>query len=1248
MTDALIIVRIVRWSPRTCFELRAVRSSLGLFEAVGRREKPRERWCEDIDASIDSPDGSFSRLTYRAWDVEHADPNDTVEESTYRALRENLPSSSAEKQALEHARRHANTTHQTYLDPVGRECGSLARGEPGTADRKIEFRLDVDGNQREVIDPRGLVAFRYHRDMRGRPLHDESVDSGPLWALPDARDRTAWSWNARGLEYERGFDLAGRPMFVHVRGGDGATALDHRVVEHLYGESILDRQDAIRRNLLGRTTAIRDSSGESSVGHYDPTGQSLVAHRRILDDDGSREIDWRTPPAFAAGTFTVTRTCDGLGRPVTDTLPDGTRRRFEYQLSGSVARVLVTTPDGTFTDLPVLRHAEVNARGQRTAVRLGNNIDVAFVHDRDTFRLAQHTVRRGARRLRDERYTYDPIGNLVRIDDPSQDGPEAIIANASVGTRRDYTYDAHYRLRTATGRVHQGLLPHDHVPGTPGAFKQSRHLSLNNGAALERYTRTYELDASGNLTSIRHSGASHNWTTNLWVDPTSNRSLPATDHTDASVTDPGSQFDVAGNVRRLDHLRDISWSWQNTLQRAVVIARPNGTDDAERYVYGADRQRVRRISTRVVHGDIETTEKLYLGDQELLRITRNGAPILERWTTHVGDGTQRLALIHRWTRDDLARETDDVTRSRLRYQLEDHQRSATLELDETGQIISYEEHFPYGGTSNGGSSAWIVRVAPGADDADVTVKTAGSSPTDVFTATARSPGEWGNGLRLSIEPVVEGGNVSSGHFSLGVTRYASRTSPTVVATERFAMLDNNNFAASVNDVAQLVRLTSHASTQPAFNGTLGNKKIQTTTGLSGKTFHVNGRPASLELPAGIAAATPLTHVNIRAMVETAIRKAGAASPVEATLVGATVTLVGGRLWIRTDPRTPGYAPDKRIAITTMATDTLDLNAIGMDAAFASVQEYELVGADDGVAADPTAIKGDPSAKTGLWALENADLFNILCLPITTELDEASAKAVMDAALAYCVRRRAMYIVDIAETVTTPTAAQDWRDANANQIRSPNAAMYFPRVLLPDPKDGYRPRPMPNSGTIAGVWARTDTERGVWKAPAGIDAIMRGVVGFEYTMSDGENGVLNPLGIDCLRNFPVYGQIVWGARTLFGADAQASEWKYIPIRRLALMIEESLFRGTKWVVFEPNDEPLWAKIRQNVGAFMTTLFRQGAFQGSTPDKAFFVKCDGETTTAADRNLGVVNIEVGFAPLKPAEFVVLKIQQIPDLI
>jgi hypothetical protein len=205
-------------------------------------------------------------------------------------------------------------------------------------------------------------------------------------------------------------------------------------------------------------------------------------------------------------------------------------------------------------------------------------------------------------------------------------------------------------------------------------------------------------------------------------------------------------------------------------------------------------------------------------------------------------------------------------------------------------------------------------------------------------------------------------------------------------------------------------------------------------------------------------------------------------------------------------------------------------------------------------------------------------------------------------------------------------------------------VYFPRPLIPDPKNEFRLRSVGASGTMAGIYARTDSARGVWKAPAGIEATLDGVAELDAKLTDAQNGALNPLGINCLRTFPIYGNIAWGARTLQGADQIGSEWKYLPIRRLALMLEESLFRGTKWVVFEPNDEPLWAQIRLNVGAYMMSLFRQGAFQGTSPKDAFFVKCDAETTTQDDRNKGIVNILVGFAPLKPAEFVVISIQQI----
>ncbi|HEX7956403.1 MAG TPA: phage tail sheath C-terminal domain-containing protein, partial [Pyrinomonadaceae bacterium] len=209
----------------------------------------------------------------------------------------------------------------------------------------------------------------------------------------------------------------------------------------------------------------------------------------------------------------------------------------------------------------------------------------------------------------------------------------------------------------------------------------------------------------------------------------------------------------------------------------------------------------------------------------------------------------------------------------------------------------------------------------------------------------------------------------------------------------------------------------------------------------------------------------------------------------------------------------------------------------------------------------------------------------------------------------------------------------------------NAALYFPylRITDPDPAQGGRKIDMPPAGAVAGVYARTDVQRGVWKAPAGTDASLAGVPELSLKLTDLENGRLNPIGVNCLRSFPIIGRVVWGARTLRGADVLADDWKYVPVRRLALFIEESLYRGTQWVVFEPNDEPLWGQIRLSVGAFMQNLFRQGAFQGSSAKEAYFVKCDKDTTTQNHINLGIVNIHVGFAPLKPAEFVIIRIQQ-----
>ena len=309
--------------------------------------------------------------------------------------------------------------------------------------------------------------------------------------------------------------------------------------------------------------------------------------------------------------------------------------------------------------------------------------------------------------------------------------------------------------------------------------------------------------------------------------------------------------------------------------------------------------------------------------------------------------------------------------------------------------------------------------------------------------------------------------------------------------------------------------------------------------------------------------------------------------------------------------------------------------------------YEVAAADEGDDGQPlTAADYDgpnfPANQEGVYALTKADLFTLLCLPPSSPAGDLP-DTLWATALGLCHQRRAFLLVDPPGTETATTIKPWLADLGIAGELARNAAVYFPRLRRPDPlRDGAIGEFVP-SGAVAGVMARTDTARGVWKAPAGIDAGLVGASGLAITLTDAQNGLLNPAGINCLRTFRDVGHVVWGARTLRGAEVLADEYKYVPVRRLALFLEESLYRGTQWVVFEPNDEPLWAQIRINLEAFMQNLFRNGAFQGRTPGEAYFVLCDAETTTQYDIDRGIVNIFVGFAPLKPAEFVVVSIQQ-----
>ncbi|RNI39828.1 phage tail sheath family protein [Hanamia caeni] len=356
--------------------------------------------------------------------------------------------------------------------------------------------------------------------------------------------------------------------------------------------------------------------------------------------------------------------------------------------------------------------------------------------------------------------------------------------------------------------------------------------------------------------------------------------------------------------------------------------------------------------------------------------------------------------------------------------------------------------------------------------------------------------------------------------------------------------------------------------------------------------------------------------------------------------------------VNTDSNNKYIVPTSPVKLPLEVTDETPLSPPSSPSMIPSAIS---VPGDDGIHLTSSDVRGDQSKKQGLYMLEKTDLFNILCIPPFLSTGDESERpididpSVIPDAVGYCQKRRAIMIIDsISSWHQISDASGNFSDSVYPpslkvEIRS-NAALFFPRIKRPNILVNNEIEEFVPCGMIAGTFANTDTQRGVWKAPAGITAGLNGVTEFTVPMTDDENGKLNRIGINCLRSFPVYGNVIWGARTMDGADELASDWKYIPVRRTALFIEESLYRGTKWVVFEPNDEPLWSQIRLNIGAFMHDLFRKGAFQGKTPKEAYLVKCDSETTTQNDINSGIVNILVGFAPLKPAEFVIIQIQQL----
>ncbi|WP_411032341.1 SpvB/TcaC N-terminal domain-containing protein [Spongiimicrobium sp. 3-5] len=670
-------------------------ASLTTYDAVGRQK------------AIFFPDGTRNRNDYAAWYTRQLDANDWVEGSLYETrIETEHAEDSPEWEALQKSLAHRNTGITAHTDGLGRTFMTEEEGLGGEV-RTNKTVYDVLGNPIELRDARELPAFRYVLDMQSRLFYEESMDSGPKWQFMNALDLATNLWDARGMHQQITFDSWGRVVQKQV---EGPPDLDHITERFIYGEDP-SVTDAASRNQFGKLVEHYDQAGLTRISGYDIIGNVLRKERSLLDDY-TRMMNWSTassPIWTADSPFVSQLRYNALGGTVEQRFPDDTIRRFSYSLSGALEQLLVSTVDGEWIDKPIVTGSSYNARGQSLMTTYGNNLVQRYEYDPLSFRLTRKRsyIPAGSsapsRQYQNIQYTYDAVGNITQLRDTAQPQANALFTSARVNT---YTYDAFYQLIEAQGRTHQAMQRTDHAHGfeAPGFIKGTRHLNLGNLDQLQTYTRTYRYDLNGNMESMVQSAGSRpsdvfRWRRDFWISRSSNRSMDNRDLRGNPEPRPEEHFDENGNLEYLPHLRAIYWNYQNQLQRAMVIERPSGEHDEEYYVYGGDGQRVRKVSHRLDNGSLEVTEKIYLDGCEIKRVRTGASVLLERFTSDINDGRQRVALVHHWTRDTRGRETTDLTERKVYYHLNCHLGSAAFELGERGEIINYEEYFAFGGSS---------------------------------------------------------------------------------------------------------------------------------------------------------------------------------------------------------------------------------------------------------------------------------------------------------------------------------------------------------------------------------------------------------------------------------------------------------------------------------------------------------------------------------------------------------------------
>ncbi|MDT7808809.1 MAG: hypothetical protein QOJ70_2622 [Acidobacteriota bacterium] len=659
---------------------------------------------------------AYEKTIFDPWRQETWDVNDTVLEDdpradphvgdlftrlpeseflpTWHALRAGGSMGTDEQAAAIKAAVHAATPGRAYFDVLGRTFLAVSHNRFERNGSTIEekhatrFEYDIEGNQRSITDALGREVMSYEYSMLGVGIHQKSADAGERWMLNDVSGKPLRFWDSRDQQVRHEYDALHRTLRLFARTSGDAEKLVQQIV---YGEG---QQNDQALNLRGRAFQQFDGAGVVTNNEYDFKGNLRSYTRRLLQDYKD-EPDWSLSPALESETFTTETIHDALNRPVSLTTPDTSVARPVYN-EANLLEQLVVNLRGAAHARTFINNLDYNARGQRERIEYDNGTTTVYAYDPTTFHLFNLKTTRAADGavLQDLTYTYDPAGNVTSIRDAAQQ--TVYFNNQVVSADSEYVYDAVYRLIGALGREHVGQAAQPQ-PTWDDQFR----INLphpNDAQAMRHYEESYEYDPVGNMLKLAHAAVNGSWTrTYNYDEPNPVASNNRLTSTDTGATHEQYVCDAHGNVVRMPHLPLMEWDFKDQLrvtQRQVVN---NVAAEKTYYVYNATGARVRKITER--QNGTKKQERIYLSAFELYReYDGGGSTVLERETLNLMNQEQRVALVETKTHDStLPPNTPPVTVTR--YQYSNQLSSATLELDEAGAVVSYEEYYPYGSTS---------------------------------------------------------------------------------------------------------------------------------------------------------------------------------------------------------------------------------------------------------------------------------------------------------------------------------------------------------------------------------------------------------------------------------------------------------------------------------------------------------------------------------------------------------------------